>query len=97
MVPRLPRYPVCVNGTGEFYKRLEIDCAEQTNLASEGWNPQQLCQLEDRFPGLQALPKGVICARFSTLSLVAGSQHLFEIRGAIMGVVVEGKDAGEAL
>jgi ABC-type arginine transport system permease subunit len=31
------------------------------------------------------------------LSLVAGSQQVFEIRGAIMGVVMEGKEAGEAL
>jgi hypothetical protein len=34
--------------------------------------------------------------KVADLSLVAGSQHLFEIHGAMMGIMVGGKDAGEA-
>jgi hypothetical protein len=31
------------------------------------------------------------------LSWIAGSQHLFEMGASIMGVVMAGKEAGEAL
>jgi hypothetical protein len=39
----------------------------------------------------------VICARFPALNFMRGSQRLFEIGVAIVGVMVGGKDAGEAL
>jgi hypothetical protein len=45
--------------------------------------------------GVHAKRRGV--CKIRALNLIAGSQHLFEVRVPIMVVVLAGKEAGEAL